>query len=373
MNTEILKIDGLLPDKVLIDRAAAVVDAGGLVVFPTETVYGIACRVTADALKRLCEAKQRTPEKQYTLHIGNKKDAAKYVPSIGMKARKLVENAWPGPLTIVFEVGPEDLDRQMHTLDEEVFGNLYTNNSIGIRCPAHAVASMLLGRIRHPVVAPSANITNQPPPRNGDDALAQLRGRVDMILDAGVCRYGTSSTVVRVSKGRMDILRKGVYSQLELEEMSTLRFLFVCTGNTCRSPMAEGIFRKYLAEKLGCAIDELERLGYIISSAGANVLPGVPANSAAIAACSAKGIDISAHVSRNLSPGLLKESDLVFVMSQGHRECIALLDADAGQRCMLLGDESGIADPIGGPQEVYNECADLVEGLVKKRISELLI
>ncbi len=102
METRVLKVDAGDVDLEHIREAAELIEAGGLVAFPTETVYGIACRVESESLARLDNLKGRTADKYYTLHIAHKDDVNKYVPGIGLRAQKLVNNAWPGPLTIVF-------------------------------------------------------------------------------------------------------------------------------------------------------------------------------------------------------------------------------------------------------------------------------
>jgi tRNA threonylcarbamoyl adenosine modification protein (Sua5/YciO/YrdC/YwlC family) len=373
MKTKVLKLDAAKIDSMKINEAAAIIESGGLVAFPTETVYGIACRVKSDSLARLDNIKGRTADKYYTLHIGQKSDVGNYVPTIGLKAQKLIQNAWPGPLTIVFELDKKDIDEQHKNLEGGVFESLYRNDSIGIRCPDNAIAAMLLQQTSTPVVAPSANITDSPPAVDAGQVLEQLSGKIDLLLDAGPCKYKQSSTVVKMDKKGAGILRPGVYSQAELEALSQIQFLFVCTGNTCRSPMAEGIFQKYLAEKLECNVDDLDKMGYKFSSAGIIGSVGYPATAEAVTACAAKGVDIKAHRNRALSRELIEASDIIFAMEQMHRDRVILLDPNAANRCFLLAGNTGIPDPIGQPQQSYDNCAELIERAVQKRISELVI
>lgn len=373
MQTKVVKLDPNKLDITKIKEAAALIDAGGLVGFPTETVYGIACRVKTDLLIKLDKLKGRDSDKHYTLHISRTGDMQKYVPAVGIRAQKLIKYAWPGPLTIVFELDARDMEKQRNSLERGVFENLYKGNSIGIRCPDNFVASILLRQTTSPVVAPSANITGRPVAVDAEDVLAQFSGQIELLLDAGPCRYKKSSTVVEIGKKGLEILRPGVYSQRNLETMSQVQFLFVCTGNTCRSPMAEGIFRKYLAEKLGCELDHLDKMGYKIMSAGVMGTSGYPASAEAIVVCAAKGIDIKAHKSRALSKQLVEESDFIFAMCRMHQERITALGLEAADKCVLLAENNDIADPIGQPQQFYNDCAGLIEESVKKRIGELVI
>jgi protein-tyrosine phosphatase len=383
MQTKIVKLDPSKIEAAEIKKAAQLVDAGGLVAFPTETVYGIACRVEANSLAKLDNIKcrkaspggGRNPDKRYTLHIGRKADIEKYVPAVGLRAQKLVKKAWPGPLTIVFELADRDIEKQRKSLKKEVFENLYKDNSIGIRCPDNAIAAMLLQLTKEPVVAPSANKTSQPPAADAEQVLAQFSGQIDLLLDGGPCKYKKSSTVVKIGKEGLDILRAGVYSEAELEAMSEVKFLFVCTGNTCRSPMAKGIFCKYLAEKLQCDVDQLDKKGYKISSVGVMNMAGSPASAEAIAACAAKGIDIKAHKSKVLTRELVEESDFIFAMTRMHCERVNALSTEPGaaDKCILLGGAREIPDPIGQPQEVFNDCAELIEEAVRERTGELVI
>ncbi len=373
MTAEVIRIDSHRGDLDRIKEAAKVVEQGGLVAFPTETVYGIACRVEPAALARLDRIKGRDTSKYYTLHIGQIDEYRKYVQGIGIRTEKLIQRAWPGPLTLVFELDSAQIAGHRNRLDDAVTNTIYKNRSIGIRCPDHPVASLLLRLVGYPVVAPSANRAGEEPAADAHNVMAQVGNDVDIILDGGACKYGKSSTVAAVGSAGIRLLREGVYSASELQKMSEITFLFVCTGNTCRSAMAEGMFRTYLAEKIGCDVDDLQERGYKVLSAGTMNMVGAPASAESVMACALKGVNIGSHASRPLTRSLIETSDSIYCMTRAHREQVVDLSPDAERNCHLLVPDGEVPDPIGQSQEYFNRCASYIEAAVKARISELAL
>lgn len=373
MQTKIIKIDSDKPDVEKIKEAARLLDSGGLVAFPTETVYGIGCRAQADSLARLDEVKQRIGEKHYTLHIGRKEDVRKYVSGISARAEKLIRKGWPGPISIVFELTRQEIEKVQGILEREVFAYMYKDNSIGIRCPDNSAAAMLIQNTVWPIVAPSANITGREPTTQAQEVLDQFDGQIDLLLDGGPCKYRKGSTVVKIGKNELQILRPGVVSKDELQSLSTINILFVCTGNICRSPIAKGLFQKYLAKNLECKVDRLEEMGYKVDSAGAMAIPGLKASSESVAFCAERGVDISTHRSRPLTGDLLLDCDYVYVMCQAHRQHVVSLRPEAAKQSWLLAEDQEIPDPIGGGEQAYKRSGALIEEAVKKRVAEFLL
>ena len=368
MKTEILKI-AASDDVRAVKKAAKLLDAGTLVAFPTETVYGIGCKADKRTLGRLNEIKGRQPDKHYTLHIGSREQLSKYIPSMSLKARKLVQHAFPGPVTVVFELDDEALKQAEKNLPKSVFEVLYSGRTLGVRYPACPVTCAILANSEFPVVAPSANPADLAPATTAKEVLDYFGGKIEYIVEIPdfEADFKQSSTVVKVGEQEIQILREGAVSADKIQEWTTIRILFVCTGNTCRSPMAAGFGRKYFSDNLGCPVDELKRFGYIINSAGVAACEDAPASRHAIEVCRAEKIDLSGHRSRQLTLGDIEQSDMIFAMARHHRDRIVQLTPSAFGKCFVLDESADILDPIGSGLEVYRDCFRQICDDIKKK------
>jgi tRNA threonylcarbamoyl adenosine modification protein (Sua5/YciO/YrdC/YwlC family) len=373
MKTRVVTIGPGDLDGEAIRAAGRLLDSGQIVAFPTETVYGLGCVAEPGPIARLDEVKGRPTEKRYTLHIGDKEQVYQYVPRIGPRARKLIEHVWPGPITVVFSLDRHDLQRQKAKLSPGAFSVLYGGGTIGIRCIDNRIGQALLRRAAGPVVAPSANRSGEKPAVTAEEVLAAYGGKIAMIVSGPDEQNisGQSSTVVKVTDTSVSVLRKGAVSLKALEEMSTIKVLFVCTGNTCRSPMAAGLFRKLLSEKLNCGVDELERVGYIVLSCGLASGGGGVASPHAIEVCRVLGADISGHRSRPFDCKEAQECDYIFGMTRQHVDAVVRSCPETADKCVLLDEAGDISDPIGGNVEMYRWCAQQIDKALRKRLGEI--
>jgi protein-tyrosine phosphatase len=179
-------------------------------------------------------------------------------------------------------------------------------------------------------------------------------------------------TLLRPNDTRWTIIRAGVLSEQDICTALARKIVFVCTGNTCRSPMAEGLFKRRLAERIRCAVDELPARGFVVSSAGIAALVGDPATAESADAVREFGVDLSAHRSRPASADLVARADDVIAMTRSHLFTLASkYPVLGGSLRLLCGTDGDLDDPIGGGPDVYRACAETIRRHVDRLITEM--
>jgi L-threonylcarbamoyladenylate synthase len=168
-------------------------------------------------------------------------------------------------------------------------------------------------------------------------------------------------------------MRAGVYDERIIDRLLRTTILFVCSGNTCRSPMAEAIARKYLADRFSISPDELENKGINVISAGSYALPGARAAEPAVEALRSMGADLSRHRSRPLTVELIHQADAIYTMSHNHLRAVASLVPAAADKVSNLDPDGDIEDPIGGDLSLYIEVADRIKSLIEKRLAQGIV
>ena len=355
----------------VVHRAVQALVEGQLVVFPTETVYGVAASaLNPEAIERLRHLKSRKPDHPLTLLLKSADDAWDYVPAATGLSRRLARRCWPGPVTLVME--DNDADSLLRRLPESVQKALSPNGTVGIRVPAHELVLDVLDLLAGPIALTSANRAGEPAATTAQIALETLGDDVHMILDDGESRLGEASSVVQVSETELKVLRAGVVNESTLNRLATFLVVVVCTGNTCRSPMGEALMRKAIAEKVGCKNEELEDRGVLVMSAGIAAMSGGRASVQSVDVMKEHGLDIDDHASQPVTDRLVRHADMIFTMTNGHRAGLLAQWPEAAPRThMLCPDGQDVSDPIGGPMELYARCAGQIGKAINDRVAEM--
>lgn len=210
--TKILKINPIKPERKKIKEAAQILKDGGLVAFPTETVYGLgADALNPKAVRKIFKAKKRPQDNPLILHVALKEDVFKYTKpnkKYLKQIKKLINKFWPGPLTLII--------KKKNNVPHEITAGL---KNVSIRFPNNPIAIALIKNLGSPIAAPSANLSGKPSPTNARDVYNDLNNRIEMILDGGQTDIGLESTILDCTKSPFAILRPGKITAEELKKV----------------------------------------------------------------------------------------------------------------------------------------------------------
>ncbi len=344
-----------------VHRAAQALTEGKLVAFPTDTVYGLAASaLNADAVLRLQRARQQPAGQPMTLALQHGDELLDYAPDAHPLARRLARRCWPGPLTLLLP--DRHLEGVIRQLPPPVQLAACPDGEMSLRVPGHPAVLSVLRYLAGPLVLTSASVHDQQDSLTAAEAVARIGEHVAMVLDDGEAKFAQRSSIIRVnSAGRLEVVRSGVVSEEALQRLSALVVLLVCTGNTCRSPMAEVLMKAKIASLLKTSIEDLEHHGVMVFSAGLASLAGDRAADAAVQTMAARGLDLTHHESQPITDRLVRFADLILTMTHGHRQAIIGHWPDTAPRVHTLCGERDLADPIGGSPDVYQQCADDID------------
>lgn len=207
MRAEIIKINPENPEKEKIKKAVKILEKGGLIAFPTETVYGLgADALNVNAVKKIYSVKKRPLNKPLIIHIANKKNVYKFAKNMSSEAKILINKFWSGQLTIVFK-------------KSKLIPDIITTDKIAIRMPDNKIALAIIKKFGHPITATSANISKKESCVEVKDVIKNLSGKIEAIIDGGKSKIGTESTIIDLSKKRVALIREGVIPFAKIQKV----------------------------------------------------------------------------------------------------------------------------------------------------------
>jgi L-threonylcarbamoyladenylate synthase len=274
MQTQLLK-----PAREEIRRAAEIIRQGGIVAFPTETVYGLGANaLDENAVRKIFVAKGRPADNPLIVHICREQELAKLVQTIPPLAKKLMKRFWPGPLTIVF--------KKKKIVPDIVTAGLET---VAVRMPANKVALALIKECGFPIAAPSANIAGKPSGTTAKHVLEDFEGKIDAIIDGERTRYGIESTVVAVRDNEVTLLRPGALSLESIQKVAkTIKLHPSLLGKTVSKPASPGMKYRHYAPKASVIL--------VKESKGARILENTAKRLAG------KGAKVAVFTTRGVKP-----------------------------------------------------------------------
>lgn len=364
------------PDQVgqpqAVSRALEALRTGSLTVLPTETLYALgAAADQRPAINQLRQIKDLGAFPGWVLHIDRPSSITRWIHKSNPILNRLIEKLWPGPLAVRVTMTDAEQNAMREALGTETYKETVdAGGQVSFRCPDHPLTRAIIEALKIPLVM--IGVKPGDAGRELSSALADARLPPLLAIDAGPGRYRGSSTLVEISGSRWKILRPGAIAERTIRRVMERTIVFVCSGNTCRSPMAEQIGKMLLARTLGIAPEELEAVGWNITSAGAHATYGTPATAEARAVIRGMGGSLEKHRSRAATADLLLHADLVLTMTDGlKQQLLDNLPSLAG-KVSRLDPDSDVIDPIGGPVEVYRQTAEKIQQLVAKRLEEML-
>lgn len=362
----------------LVHRAVQVLAEGGVVGVPTDTVYAVvASGLSETAVQRLqsldigCYSQQgkanesfdksqlgrptSSPLAPMAIAIPSAQAAEDYMPSASKLARRLARRCWPGPVLLLAccDQAESLASRLPSSVQQQVVAD---DGCVGFRVVSHSVFRQLHRFLAGPIVIRSAYSPTGSPVTTGEELAALVGEQIPLILDDGATRYGGPSTIVRVVGEQFEVVREGVVETAAITQFAKPLLAVVCTGNTCRSPMAEVMLR----ERLRTLTGREDAVGVV--SAGLAAFQGDRASNQAVEVMGRRGLDLTGHASQPISEQILQLADVVLTMTRNHRDAILSKYPEAAARVHTLRVDGGdITDPVGSPIEVYQACADQID------------
>jgi len=363
----------------IIQRAAQTLRDNQCLVMPTDTLYGLFTRASETGITLLDEITGNpdvTDQPRMTLHLADLDPIMEHLVLDTSTARRLVDRLLPGPTRLILEQPDEALDIIASVLSIPR-NRIDDGTQIALRIPDHPTCRQVLRSagvacVARRIGAASWAINDNP----GTDLSpiptsfneSQSHTQPALILDDGPTHHQHNSTTVHIAlDGRISVSNEGILSERDVLKHLERTILFVCTGNTCRSPMAKAIAQHQLAQQEPTAITTH------ITSAGIAAAPGMPATDQATEVLRSMDIELSDHHSQPLTLDMIGQAELIYTMTPSHAQAVMTMAPNAVHKVFVLDEHESIPDPIGQSTEVYKHTADRLSDLIARRLTEIQI
>jgi L-threonylcarbamoyladenylate synthase len=367
INTEKYKVNLITPDLQVVQRAAELIKSGGVIIYPTDTLYGIGVNAhNPVAMDRLYHIKGREKGKPVSLMIKNIEQAKYIVGNMTQEEERIFRALLPGKATVIISVKkPPKIPLMMQA------------EKIGFRIPECPLCLRLVTEARCPITSTSLNTSGSENVSDIHQIDLAFYDHIDLVLDAGPVRSTNGSTVIDATTSPATVLRVGDMPLSEVEKRlghkvrtsypRNFTITFICSGNICRSPMAQGIFKQIISRTK-------YRTYVTINSAGTFPLEPTPVDLNTLEIAQKQDIDLHAHISRPVTVDIIQEANLVVCLARDHYEYLIKKYPTQRDKIILLKQwylhrklvNPSVADPIGQPLEVHAEIFKEIQAELKR-------